>query len=369
MSTLAWFGLLLLANVGMFWLPLLPALREWRRHDSDPLRIPADDEAGTDYFAERFRLRLAADWDDATLFARQSAEDAGAWPRFQDAVARLPSPISSRYRLATGDGVVRGERSLRERELPVLVGDQVELAAGGNYLGEIFARERIVIAAGSVIRAALCDGRIELGAGCGVLRWVHARQVVIGAGARVAGRVSASTEIRIAPDCRFERLSAPIIAFGNGATPAALPAQGLPEADPARLSDAEWQPAARRWLCTGDLSIPDGHAVDGHLVVRGHLRIGSHCRIEGSIKAHGGASIGPGTRVAGAVFAHGPIEIADGCTLAGPLSSSRGILLGDGCTVGAIDALASLAAPSITVSGHCTCHGSLWARSHGTTCG
>ena len=364
MNALVWLLALVLANAALLGLPLLPALREWRKRGNAPLFIPADDEAGIGYFAERFRQRLAADWDTATLFEEESVEGIPFLSTLEAARGALPTTIMAHYRLVSG-GVV-GVPALDVAEQPTLVGDVVRLASGTHQLGEIYARDRLDAPGGSVIRAALCDGDMRLGAGSGILRWVHARRLHAGAGSRVMGRASARDTIALDAGCRFERLAAPEIRFAGGADADAVAT--TQETLQSWLADAKSRvthESGGRLLCTGNVGIPAGSLIDGHLIVRGRLTLGAGCRVTGGIKVHGPLTLGAGTRVEGALFATGEIRLDAGCSVDGPVSSARGIRLAAGCRVGRRERPTSLVAPNVSVGARCTCHGSLWARTNG----
>lgn len=364
MSALLWLLALVLANVVLFGLPLLPALREWRKRGNAPLFIPADDEAGIGYFAERFRQRLAADWDTATLFEEAGAGTMAFLPTLEASREALPATIVAQYRLVSG--VVVGVPALDVAEQPTLVGDVVRLVTGTHQLGEIYARDRLDVPSGSVIRAALCDGDMRLGPGSGVLRWAHAQRLEAGAGARVMGRASAREVIALDAACRFERLAAPEIHFAGGAdddrTGSERDALRPWIADPKARVTRE---SGGRLLCTGQVDIPPGSLVEGHLIVRGRLTLGAGCRVTGGIKVHGPLTLGAGTCVEGALFATGEIRLGEGCTAGGPVSSARGVHLAAGCRVGRRNRPTSLIAPVVSVGARCTCHGSLWARTNG----
>jgi hypothetical protein len=360
MSGVLWLLLLVVANALLFGLPLLPALREWRKRGNAPLFIPADDEAGIGYFAERFRQRLAADWDSASLF--EPGADLELAPALQAAGKMLPDAIVAQYRIASGDVV--GVPTLATAEQPTLVGDAIRLVRNTHQLGEIYARKALDAPGGSVIRAALCDGAMRLGPGSGILRWAHGVHVEAGAGSRMMGRVSARDFVALDAGCRFERLSAPELRFAGGA----------PEQEPVAAPTRRWVADARarvahesagRLLCTGDVAIPAGSLVDGHLIVRGRLTLGAGCRVTGGIKVHGPLTLADDTHVVGAMFATGEIRLGERCTVEGPVSSARGIRLASGCRVGRRNRPTSLVAPDVSIGHRCTCHGSLWARTNG----
>ncbi|HSR64085.1 MAG TPA: hypothetical protein VLM17_00555 [Xanthomonadaceae bacterium] len=362
MTPALWLLLLFAANVALFCLPLLPAFAEMRKRGNAPLFIPADDEAGIGYFAERFRQRLAADWNSATLFEPGGPGDAGYVATLGAAHAALPASIAIQYRMAEGE--LRGAARLDAAEQPTVVGGTLRLARGTHLLGEAYAHARLDAPGGSVLRAVLCDGELVLGPGSGILRWAHARRIATGDGSRAMGRLSATESLSLGRGCQFERLSAPELRFGGGAA-----AQ-----DPTPASTRGWVADRRarvvresldRLLCNGDVSIPPGSLVDGQLIVRGRLTLGAGCHVRGGIKVHGPVALGDDVVVSGAVFASGDATFGMRCSVDGPVSSAGVVRLGAGCRIGRMEHPTSLVAPVVSVAPGCTCHGSIWARTNG----
>ena len=362
MTPAFWLLLLFAANVALFCLPLLPAFAEMRKRGNAPLFIPADDEAGIGYFAQRFRQRLAADWNSATLFEPDAPPDPAYAGALRAAHAALPASIGAQYRAVEGE--LRGAPRLDSAEQPTVVADTLRLARGTHLLGEAYAHARLEAPGGSVLRAVLCDGELALGPGSGILRWAHARRVVAGDGSRLRGRLSAGESTALGRGCQFDRRAAPGLHFGGG-TP------GLPEREaPTRawIADAHARVVREsldRLLCSGDVSVPPGSLVDGQLIVRGRLTLGAGCHVRGGIKVHGAVVLGDDVRVSGALFASGDVTLGMRCAVDGPVSSAGAVRLGAGCRIGRSNQPTSLVAPVVSIAPGCTCHGSIWARTNG----
>lgn len=378
MNPLLWLALLIAANAALLLLPMLPALREWKGTSPKPLYIPEDDEAGIEYFAARFRQRLAADWDNDAFFLPYLSETAQSGltiPATSTATMLVPAAHRGQYRIAAPGTAIQGLNASGNALEPVLVGDAIEIADGKDYLGDIYARSSLRAGGRNIIRAVLCDGDVELGPGSGILRWAHARSLRIGNGSRVPGRISALSSIALGTACRFERVKAPVIDLGpQRAWPstaaadgvAALPLAAEPRhASPAEPGDMQWRRDTARWTSDGDVELPGGSVLEGDLIVRGSITVGPSCTIHGSIKSYLDIVIGAGSVIEGSCFAHGKIALGRGGRVFGQLSSITAIACEDGCMVGRPGRPASTIAPDITIIGACRFHGSLWARNTG----
>ncbi len=378
MNHLAWLALLIAANAALLLLPMMPALREWKGTAPKPLYIPEDDEAGIEYFAARFRQRLAADWNNDAFFQPSLSETSQAGltiPATSTATMLVPAAHRGQYRIAAPGTAIEGSNASGNALQPVLVGDAIEIADGKDYLGDIYARSSLRAGGRNIIRAVLCDGDIELGPGSGILRWAHARNLRIGDGSRVPGRISALSSIALGTACRFERVKAPVIDLGpQRAWPSTAAADGdvvLPLAaearhdSPAEPGAMQWHRDTARWTSDGDVELPGGSVLEGDLIVRGSITVGPSCTIHGSIKSYLDIVIGAGSVIEGSCFAHGKIALGRGSRVFGQLSSITAIACEDGCMVGRPGRPASTIAPDITIIGACRFHGSLWARNTG----
>lgn len=380
MNHLAWLALLIAANAALLLLPMVPALREWRGTAPKPLYIPEDDEAGIEYFAASFRQRLAADWGNDAFFqppppAPAQTDGLLAMPDASKMRLVVPAAHVDQYRIARPGTPVEGLNASGRALEPVLVGDAIEMAEGKDYLGDIYARSSLHSGGRNLIRSVLCDGDVALGPGSGILRWAHARNLRIGDGSRVPGRISALSSIELGTGCRFERIKAPIIDMGprrtwpptidvdrNADSP--LAAEAMHDS-PAELAGMHWRGDTARWTSDGDIDLPEGSALDGDLIVRGNITLGPACTIHGSIKSYRDVVIGAGSVIEGSCFARGKLTLGNGSRVFGQLSSITAIACEDGCMVGRPGQPASTIAPTITIIGACRFHGSLWARNTG----
>ncbi|MEO6383717.1 MAG: hypothetical protein ABIO30_04590 [Thermomonas sp.] len=379
MNHLLWLALLIGANAVLLVLPMVPALREWKRSASKPLYIPEDDEAGVEYFAIRFRQRLAADWNNDAFFQPALSVSAHtgllAIPAANTGSMLVPAAHVGQYRIARPGTLIDGPNASGRALEPVLIGDAIEIVEGRDYLGDIYARSSLRAGGRNIIRAVLCDGDVELGPGSGILRWAHARSLRIGDGSRVPGRISALSSIALGVGCRFERVKAPVIELGPPrawpSTAAADTDAGLPLAaearhdSPAEPGAMQWRRDTARWASDGDIDLPEGSVLEGDLIVRGSITLGPSCTIHGSIKSYLDIVIGAGSVIEGSCFAHGKIALGRGSRVLGQLSSITAIACEDGCMVGRPGRPASTIAPDITIIGTCRFHGSLWARNTG----
>lgn len=327
-------------------LPLLPAVREWRRGRNSALHIPPDDDAGAGFFADRVRVRIREDLGEPLDF---------------------DAPLPAGYRAAP-TGALAGIHGLAAEPAETLVGRNVSIASGGRYFGDVVALERFELGEDALVRAALVtDGFAMLGDGASVLRWVDAHEIRAGSRCRLLGRATARTTIVLGPGGEFRRLAADTIRFG-ASRPMAIrlptePGDLMTIAGDRLLERPDEQ---GRWVCHGTLRIPSGLRFDGNIIVEGDLWIGAGCEITGSIKARGDVHVGSSVRVSGSLFAGHHAALDADVSIAGVLSAERGLRCGDGISVGLPGAPASMLAPVIVVGNGGCVHGSVWAARAGT---
>lgn len=341
---------------GLFLLPLLPALLEWRfKHDAQPLQVVREYDGNIRHFALRFR-------DFVTTHFAAALAEAG-----DSAAPRLG-------RLASGDAYqlvgTAGAPSLPAQDAAGPALDALLLGAGTLRLGggmlyekEVYARADILSGDGNTFRALLADGDIVLGQACDVLRWAHsAGRLEAGAQSRLFGRVSADRELVLHADSRFGRMHAPTIRFGAAALPAmpAVAARTALERPQGLLDDA-----AGRWLVEGDWVLPAGCHHSGSLVTRGSMDVGGQAWIEGSIKCHGDLVVQAGARIDGALVCSGNMRIGPGCTIGGPLVCEQKIEIEAGTVLGSPAVETTATASEIRVREGVVAHGTVWARELG----
>lgn len=339
---------LLVLTLGVIVLPLLPALREWRRPtDVTPLPIDEADALEPDYLARRFAQRI-----DAAL-AQGVDELGGTALSMLPRSAAWPSGLLTRKEQRTG----RSERIWYGK------GDAV-LPEGLHGLAEIAARGTLRAAAGHTYRALLAGGRLTLPPRVRVLRWAHGRSVAVGDLCRVPGRLSADELILMGRNVSFALLHAPTICFA-GALPS--DAQGtLAGIEGVRWevsADGAWDGAHSVAMVDHSMSIPALRHWEGDLMGAAHLTLGEGCVARGSVKAAGMISLGAGCQVHGGLMAAGEIYLAPGAQVRASIVSETAVVLGPGCVVGVPGAHATVRAPRVEVGQGVVVHGTVWSGS------
>jgi UDP-3-O-[3-hydroxymyristoyl] glucosamine N-acyltransferase len=229
---------------------------------------------------------------------------------------------------------------------------------------ELYTAESLEAGTGSIYRAVLAEGDVELGRRCMVLRWLHAgRSLRTGAGCALHGRLSADEAILLEPDCVFERLNAPRIDFG---TPVSLDLHRgeteLIEADDLpRVVDV----SAGRWLIKRRLELPARRRVESDVVVTGSALIGEGARIIGSIKSHKDLVLERGVVVEGSVVSGRTVHLSEGCRIHGPVLAEKNIHMARGCVIGTADKPTTISARRIQVEAGVATHGTVWAHEGG----
>lgn len=333
---------LVLLTLGVIVLPLLPALREWRRpSDVTPLPIDEADALEPDYLARRFAQRI-----DAAL--AQGLDELGG-----TALAALPGSAAWPSGLLTR----KEQRTGRSARIWYGQGDAV-LPQGLHGLAEIAARGSLRAAAGHTYRALLAGGRLTLPPRVRLLRWAHGRSVSVGDLCRVPGRLSADELILLGRNVSFSLLHAPTICFA-GALPA--DAQGTL----AGIEGLHWESAgegARRVaMVDRSLTVPALRHWEGDLLGAAHLTLGEGCVARGSLKAAGMLHLGAGCQVHGSLMASGEVYLAPGARVRASIVSETAVVLGPGCVVGVPGAHATVRAPRVEVGKGVVVHGTVWS--------
>lgn len=353
---LLFFGL----AAGLAALPLVPAIREWRRPtDTAPLRVVQRSEVDVRYLANRFREWVRVHLGEALAAGRRT----GAGQSGQAGADRYRVvPVSSGPFGATAD-----ERASLLEAVVAACGD-LTLPDHVTAAKELYAQGSVGGGTGGVYRAILAAGDVVLGPESRTLRWVHADgSVRFGPDGRAYGRVSADRVITLGPGCRFERLGAPRIEFGVVESVAARPADRLlPRLEPEQAGPGTIvESGAGRWLVKGDLEIPPDVLVEGDLVVTGTCRLGRGVILAGSAKSHEDLVLEDGAEVRGAVVGQREVRVAAGCRIAGPVIAERAVQLAGGTVVGAPERPATVSGPDVTVATGAVVFGAVRAHRNG----
>jgi len=365
-------------------LPLLPALMEWHMQgDVGALPVPHEDDSQIGHAAASFRRALEAAL--ARVFA-PSLDGSTALPALPVRTARLPLSASlgaiakpCDFRHAEGFLIVgvagcpefsRHEWRAQRCEQTMLAAAPLALPASFTFPTDIYAREGMMSGTDCTFQGVLADDSLHFGANTTLLGWAHAPRVRIEPGAALWGCVSADIALIVEAPCRFTRLGAPRIEFGNAmladtlltTTPDAAGTQNVVRHLPHQLKR---EPQSDRTLIDGDAVLPDNSLFKGHLIVYRTLRIGTGSRVTGSVKSRGALLVGEGATIDGAAISSGDLHLAFAARVRGPLIADREIRLRNGCVVGTKEQPTSITALHIVIEQGALVYGTVSAREHG----
>lgn len=345
----------LVVALGWIALPLLPAFHELvRRTDAEPLRVVRRSDTDVRHFATGFRNFLQRH------FAAALEEcAAGGAPLTGDLEDGTPYQVLPASMSEPPHGEEDEDSDESEDPHLTLSCGNLNLPGATAYPREIYSRGSLHTGDESALRAALADKSIYLGDRCTSFRWLHAGvELHTGDECCLYGRVSADRRIKLGDDCRFERLHAPTIEFGEPVEVADPPVEkkDVDLSRHARLVEE----AAGRFLLRGKVEIEAGAYVRGDVVVTGELVIGDAVYIEGNLKAHDLIRLGRGARITGSVVSGGDLELGDGCVVGGPVVAEQKAEIGAGCRFGSEEHPTTLSARGLRVGPGVVAHGTVW---------
>lgn len=320
--------------------PLLPGLLElYQKTDTAALGIDRSHVGSANAFAVNYRKRLATLGPDAAPVdwnARFAAQQDQARPTLEEEV------------------LAQGELCIPE---------------GFSCLKEVYCKGDIATGAGVILRSALAEGELRLGEDSSVLRWAGARDVRAAPGCSLFGRLVAEDTMRIEGPISFQRIQAAAIRLGDDWQMEPPPPPGG-EVDISRLPHTLFYNAAmRRAVVNGDFVLPERSVLRGNLVVRGQLKIGHGCRVDGSVKAGGSVRIGRGAVINGSVISDQSVIALGGCRIFGPVVADRLVSIGPCSVLGAPDAPISVSSRFVLLKLPLVTHGTVWARARGKVIG
>ena len=346
-----------LLAIGLVLLPLLPAFSEWRSPtDVDPLPVVREHDGEARAFALRF-----ADWlhTDARQ-AMQAAEARG----------------DNRQTLMKGDHAFRllGEPESwwpQQRHKAIHEGllSSSELSVPDDAVcpWEVASLSHLKLGRRVQVRAAVAGADLTVGHDARVGRWADAtRTLRVLTGARLDGRCTAGTQIFLADDVSFSRLSAPTIKVAAEVEEG----EGQARQD---ITHQDWQPSrgeaiddeGHTWRLSGNLTLPPRARVTVSLVVDGDLHIGQGAWLQAPLKVKGRLTTDADVRFDGAVVSQGAMALGARCDVVGPVVGESQVLLGRAVHVGSLEALTTVTAQEVTLSEAVCIHGSVWAREAG----
>lgn len=336
LTYLAFFGVCFL----ILTLPFIPAFREWMwPTDVAPLPVSANYSADIDHFARRLRGDAMARLGQGPATGHEDFQMVG-----EQMTAKEWSEASRRLMTTRSINTPEAVRTTQ----PVYVdGDFV---AGGD----------------SSVLALYATGDIALGATSRITDWAHADGVLrVGQGGMALRRISAGQSIELDIDAWFERLSAPLLRFGQRAS-RVLPPTAI-EQTPGSYADLPGAVAQTPtlYLIRGDCILPAAQVFRGSLVVTGFLTVGAATTVHGDIKARDGVSLGHRAAVLGAITCEKRIYLFPDARAWGPVISESDVLIGASAVVGLPDAPTTVSGLNVIVEDGVLVHGAIWAHEIG----
>jgi predicted acyltransferase (DUF342 family) len=379
------FVLLLTAFIAWTLLPFLPAILELvRPRDASPLVGVGADSGELTWFADGFRryanaVGLVSELDHRYgeplgpgMLTSGRFEPLTVFELRDRTTVRVLRSVNAARELATIPGKPRiGDRPPDDLLDIIVIDVDTQLPDKLAVDRELYARSDFIGGAGMRVRAMLAARNADLAIDSVVVRWIHADgRLLVGRGSALFGRATSSTEMRLAPNVRFERVMAPRIIVGDEddefvPPPTADLLHGEPWARP--MTDRITQMCADTLRVRGDLVVPSGAIVSGNLVVLGALVLERGAQLHGSAKAHKGIQLVGENIVTKSLTAREDLHVGERSRVAGPLIGERTVYVHANVFVGTPHARTTVTAPTIVLSRGVTVFGAVAARENGIT--
>jgi len=354
--------LFLVLVLGWILLAFLPGLREIRfKRDIEALPVIRKSQVDIRFFAQGLREHLNSNYGELIANCRNSGktlagdlDENNHYVIVPNAKAELPLLVEEEnycYQMVI---------SLSDLNLPDDYVHAVEIQADGNVSGGLR----------SVYRAILAGGSLHLAAGSASLRWLHAgTDLKADRGCLLHGRLSAEHTMQLGEGCRFERLNAPRLEFGNveanvGMNIPKTASSDTPAVDPDQVPRLQ-ETNGGRWLVDKEFELKAGSVLDTDLVVNGKVILGDGSLILGSIKSRGDMIVGAGVRVAGSLVSEKDMVLGEGSRVGGPIICEETLTLQRGCIVGDEKTPTTISSRRILIEPGVCCHGTVWAHEQG----
>lgn len=371
----SWATILVLVTVTLFFLPLLPALKElYIPTDVTPLRVVQAYDNDPFHFATGFRnyvhkqfsINSISDLENLLLFNGTLPDGTG----YQ--IIQVSDNGSPNMRLGN-------ENVLLSNYPIILPNDNV-------FEAEIYSAASIATGKNGRYRALLSDKTLTINDNNVVLRWVHSDgEMRVNTGSVLLGRATSGSSITLAVGSRFERLHAKQIITDE------LLVQSDGELFVERtkletIKDTKIK-AERRSLLEGDLNFPAYHLFDGDIVAGSTAIIGDYAHIKGSVKSNAmndvalylqktgvtsfkekiiaRCELGHYVRIDGSIISTHDLYIGEHCRIFGPVIAENLLVIRTGTVIGTPEQPCTVSAPRIIIEAGCVVHGTLWAGKEG----
>lgn len=203
--------------------------------------------------------------------------------------------------------------------------------AGLLFNKEIYAFKNVFLSGVESVRAIACKGDLFLGKGTVVERWVDA-EGILAAGDECELGMSASslTKLVIGVNCRFTRLFAPVIFFGE-------------EVGEPNETSNHWRvinvitaatKVVRNIKYVDDDVTDDNGVLDATIITKHNITVLNALSVKGHIRSHKNIHLGDDSTVFGNVFAEGEIYIGRNVRVYGSVFSQENIHVEAGSVIG-----------------------------------
>jgi hypothetical protein len=317
-----------------------PAWQEWRHpSDLEPLNIMGDYFVNIDFFAENFRTKALAFISNRLTRDKNEFRFAPAEYSNMD-WTELDAPVIAMQPIYSSEPI--------ECKFPIFIDGDIDATASNR------------------LTALYTQGAAHLGRDTDISDWAHSEaDFFLGAGSNASRRISSATAVELDNECVFERISAPVIRFGQRRRNESSREHGsLIEASFADLKGAVLR-TDQMFMIKGDCDLPGGCIYRGSLIVTGKLNVGKGTRIIGDVKARKGIVIGENALIGGSLVCENQIQIRDHAMIKGPVISESIIAIGNNVTIGVIELPTTISAEKIIVQSGVITHGAVWARTVG----
>jgi hypothetical protein len=345
----------LLITLLLFMLPLLPAILEFAYPtDNKPLRIVQEYDTDIRHFANGFKSYLQKQFGEN--FHHVLAEGVA----FQEGNFADGAPFQVLGRDNAPEFSMLEKTALSTQKV-IISTAPLKLPARYSFDREIYSTEDITAAADGHYRALLAEGNIVLDKSCTLLRWVHsAKALKVGKECRLYGRASADGMMQLAEQCEFERISAPMLVFGEE-TLAHITTWDKntlqPLAEPPNISFKY----NNRWVIDGSITLPENSYFEGDIIATQDIIIGRGSFIKGSVKSNRNLTLEDKVCIEGSAVSTGNITTGNGCKIKGPVIAEEQIIIGSGNSIGTELLLTTVTAPVVAVTTGTIVYGSVWA--------
>ncbi len=243
-----WHLLLITLTLILFFLPLLPALQEWRlKEDIMPLRILQTHTGDIRYFSGVFN----------DFIQNKISALTGHFIRGQYKALHC-------YFIEQGESFVpnRKESQYQKVRRMIVAFGALCLPNHFTFSRELYAKQALTGGINNHFLAVFSEGLFSIGRGSTLSLFAHAHTISAERDCHLTGRVSATEEIALAEDCTFMRLNAPCVKFGTGLFQSA--AKSVQESAPFPNLRSDSHPDNR--LVSGvDMEIPEYGIVWGDI--------------------------------------------------------------------------------------------------------